>query len=196
MPQLQGELENVISALRFKTNSRAAPHVLHLDTTELQDELRNSPSVPDSPTAPPFHSSSSTTNRELQNPGTLSASPGNEIQKLGTRDEPVTEGETFTWSATSEDFPVLKQADGTELEVSDFLPPLQMAAVSPSTGTPPPAVAGKAGHTSNLHRIHRSLLRKRQTSGSSGKSRHHTRSSQMLRQTCLHHDLVIVNCLR
>lgn len=196
MPQLQGELENVISAMRFKINSRAAPHVLHLDTRELQGDLPNSPSVPVSPTRAPFDSSSSTTNRELLNPRTLSASPGNEIQNLRTHYEPVTEGETFKWSATSEDVPVLKQEGGTELEVSGLLPPLQMAAVTHSTGTPPPAVARKAGHTSNLHRIHRSLLRKRQTSGSSGKSRQHASFSQVLRPMCLQHDLVTRNCLR
>lgn len=158
-------------------NSRAAPHVLHLDTRELQDERLNNPRVPVSPTGAPFDSSSSTTNRELQNPWSLSASPVNEIQKLRTQDELATDGETFKWSATSEDIPVLQRADGTKFEALDLLPPLQTAAVTQSTRTLPPAVAREAGHTFNLHRKSRSLLRKRQTSGSGGKSRHHTRFS-------------------
>lgn len=157
--------------MRSEINSRAAPHVLHLDTRELQDELLNKPRVPVSPTGAPFHSSSSTMNRELQNPWSLSASPLNEIQKLRTQNEPVTEGETFKWSATSENLGGLE--DGTKLEALDLLPPLQTAAVTQSPRTQPPAVARKAGHPLNLHRKYRSLLRKRQTSGSSGKSRHH-----------------------
>lgn len=177
-------------------NSRAAPYVLHLDTRELQDELLNNPGVPVSPTGAPFHSSSSTTNRELQNPWSLSPSPVNEIQKLRTQDELAADGETFKWSATSEDIPVLQQEDGTKFEALDLLPPLQTAAVTQGTRTLPLAVARKAGHTFNLHRKSRSLLRKRQTSGSSGKSRHHTRFSQMFRQICSQRDLVTVNCLR
>lgn len=170
MPQLQGEFQNIISAMRSKINSRAAPHVLHLDGRELQDELLNKPRVPVSPTGAPFHSSSSTTKRELQNPWSLSASPLNEIQKLRTQDEPVTGGETLKRSTTSEDFGGLE--DGTKLEALDLLPPLQTAAVTRSPQTQPPAVARKAGHTLNLHRKSRSLLRKRRTSRSSGKSRH------------------------
>lgn len=178
--------------MRSKINSRAAPHVLHLDTRELQDELFHNPTGPISPTSAPFHSSSSTTNRDLRNPWSLSASPGNEIQKLWTQDKPVTDGETFQRSTTSEDFPVPDQADGTKLEAIDLLPPLQTAAVTQSTRTQPPALAKRAGRILNLHRKYRSLLRKRQTSGSSGKSRHHIRFSQMLGKICLQHGLVTV----
>lgn len=181
--------------MHSKIISRAAPYVLHLDTRELQDELLTNPRVPVSPTGASFTSSSSTTNQELQNPWSLSASPVNEIQKLRPQDELVTEGDFFTWSATSEDFPVLKQADGTKLEALDLLPPLQPAAVAPSTRAQPAAVARKAGHTFNLHRKYRSLLRKRQTSGGSGKGRHHARFSQMFRQMCLQHELVTATCL-
>lgn len=168
--------------MRFKINSRAAPHVLHLDTRELQDELLSNPRDPVSPTGPPFTSSSSTTNQELQKPWSFSASPVKEIPKLGTQDELVTEGEVFKWSATSEGFPVLKQADGTKLEVLDLLRPVQTAAVTESTRTQPMAAAKRAGHASDVHRKYRSLLRKRQTSGNSGKSRHHTTFLQMFNQ--------------
>lgn len=182
--------------MRSKINSRAAPHVLHLDTRRLQDELLHNPAVPVSPTRAPFRSSFSTTNQVLQNPWSLSASPGNEIQKLGTQDEPETEGETYQWSTTTEDFPVPDQADGTKLEAIDLSPPLQTAAVTQSTRTQTPVLAKRAGRTLNLRRKYRSLLRKRQTSGSSGKSRHRTRFAEMPGRICLPHDLVTVNYLR
>ncbi|TNM97746.1 hypothetical protein fugu_013992 [Takifugu bimaculatus] len=170
VPQLQGEFQNVISALRSKLNSRAAPHVLHLDTKEVQDEqeLPNNPRVPVSPTGAPFYSSSSSTNWESQKPWSLSTALTNE-KNLRTQGELVTEGDTFERSPTSEDSSFLKHGDGMELGALDLLPALQTAAVTEGARTQPPAVDIKAGHTLNLHRKHRSLLRKRQTSGSSGK---------------------------
>lgn len=97
-------------------------------------------------------------------------------QNLRTQSELVTEGVTFKRSSTSEDTPFLKHGDGMELEALDLLPPLQTTAVTESTRTQPPAVPRKTGHTLNLHRKHRSLLHKRQTLGSSGKSRRHDES--------------------
>lgn len=151
--------------------------MLHLDSTEVQDELPNNPRVPVSPTGAPVYSSSSSTYRESDS---------------RTQDEQVRE--TFKWSSASEDFPFLKQGDGTELEPLDLLHPLQTAAVTESTGTQTPAVARRTGHTLNLHRKYRSLLRKRQTSGSSGKSRRHTHFSQMFCKVFLQHDVLTVNC--
>ncbi|XP_029687522.1 serine protease 56 isoform X1 [Takifugu rubripes] len=170
VPQLQGEFQNVISALRSKLNSRAAPHVLHLDTKEVQDEqeLPNNPRVPVSPTGAPFYSSSSSTNWESQKPWSLSTALTNE-KNLRTQGELVTEGDTFERSPTSEDSSFLKHGDGMELGALDLLPALQTAAVTEGAQTQSPAVDIKAGHTLNLHRKHRSLLRKRQTSGSSGR---------------------------
>lgn len=103
-------------------------------------------------------------------------------QNLRTQGELVTEGDTFERSPTSEDSSFLKHGNGMELEALDLPPALQTAAVTESAGTQPPAVAIKAGHTLNLHRKHRSLLRKRQTSGSSGKSRHRTHVSEMFKR--------------
>lgn len=187
VPQLHGEFQNVISALRSKLNSRAAPHVLHLDNGELQEELPNNPRGPVPPTGAPFSSSSSSTNRESPKPWSLSTTLENEPQSLRTQDELVTEGETVKWSSTSEDSLLLKHGDRMELEPFDLLPQQQASAVTENARTQPPAVAGKAGHTLNLHRKYRSLLRKRQTSGSGGKSRRHTHFSQMCNK--------IVNCV-
>lgn len=179
VPQLHGEFQNVISALRSKLNSRAAPLVLHLDIGELQEELPSNPRVPVPPTGAPLSSSSSSTNQESPKPWSLSTTLGNEPQSSRTQDELVTEGETVKWSSTSEDSLLLKHGDRMELEPFDLLPQQQASAVTENARTQPPAVAGKTGHTLNLHRKYRSLLRKRQTSGSGGKSRHHTHFSQM-----------------
>lgn len=175
--------QNVISTLRSRLNSRAAPYVLRLDTKEVQDEqeLPNNPRVPVFPTGAPLYSSSSSTNWESQKPWSVSTVLMNE-QNLRTQGERVTEGDTFKRSPTSEDSSFLKHSDGMELEALDLLPALQTAAVTESSRTQPPAVAIKAGHTLNLHRKHRSLLRKRQTSGSSGKSRHRTHVPEMFKR--------------
>lgn len=116
-------------------------------------------------------------------------------KNLRTQGELVTEGDTFKRSPTSEDSSFIKHSDGMELEALDLLHVLQTAAVTESTRTQPPAVAIKAGHTLNLHRKHRSLLRKRQTSGSTGKSRHRTHVSEMFSaEIFLQHVLLTANC--
>ncbi|XP_044075109.1 uncharacterized protein prss56 isoform X1 [Siniperca chuatsi] len=184
--QLEGEFRSVISALRSKLDSRAAPPILHLDTVYLQEESPNSPPFPTSSTVHMGHSSSS---QECQQPWSLLTALMNEIQKLSTQDDIVTEdpsqSETSSnrdtspdskWSATSEDLIFDETGDKTELKSSALpLPVLSTTVVEPvtegahteTTGDPRQTV--HAVKTLSLHRKYRSLLRKRQIPGASGK---------------------------
>lgn len=186
--QLEGEFQSVISALRSKLDSRAAPPILHLDTVYLQDESPNSPPLPTSLTGPP--SSSSSSSQKSQQPWSLLTALMNEIQKLRTQDETVTQDEIVTEdesqseSATSEDFTFVENGDRTELKSSALPLPAQTTTVAqPVTEgahtetTADPRQTVHAVKTLSLHRKYRSLLRKRQTPGASGKSMSHTQFS-------------------
>lgn len=139
--QLEGQYRAVISALRSKLDSRAAPPILHWDTSSLAPPI--STPFPGMPLA-----SSS------QEPWSVLTALMDEIQK-STRDV-VTEDIDSTWSSTSEDF-----TDRTELN-SQSAPEGERAEASRQTVD--------VTKTSSLHREHRSLLQKRQTPGEPGKS--------------------------
>lgn len=190
--QLEGEFLSVISALRSKLDSRAAPPILHLDTFYLQEESPNSPPFPASSTGAPVSSS-----QESQQPWSLLTALMNEIQKIRTQDEIVTEdtsqSETSSdrdaspdvrWSATSEDFTFVENGERTELKSSAVPLPEQPTTVGQPVSEGPhtettadPRQTEHAVKTLSLHRKYRSLLRKRQIPGASGKSMRHTHFS-------------------
>lgn len=191
--QLEGEFRTVISALRSKLDSRAAPPILHLDTVNLQEEPPKSPPSPTSSTGAPVHTGPSSSSQESQQPWSLLAALMNEIQKLRTQDEIVTEdasqSETSSnrdastdvkWSSASEDFTFVENGDRTELKSSALPLPVQSTTVGQvvTETTADPRQTVHAVKTLSLHRKYRSLLRKRQIPGASGKSMCHTHFSQ------------------
>ncbi len=207
--QLEGEFRSVISALRSKLDSRAAPPILHLDTVYLQEGSPNSPPFPTFSTGAPVHtgpsssSSSSSSSQKSHQPWSLLTALMNEIQKLRTQDEIVTEdasqSETSSnrgaspdvkWSATLEDFTFVEEGNGTELKSSALPLPVQSTTVVQPVSegaetTADPGQTVRAAKASSLHRKYRSLLRKRQIPGASGKSMCHTQSWQNFHLTPL-----------
>lgn len=170
--QLDEEYQSVISALRSQLDSRAAPPVLHLDMESL--------TTPPSPT--PF-AATQVHNSPSSFPLSSSLLPAlmNDIQKFRAQDGSLTGdmkqiSETSdrdvspnrTKRATSEDLALVDSG-----EVTAFRLP-----VKPTTFDQP-VVAGDHTATtadprrtikrSSLRRKHRSLLRKRQIPGASGK---------------------------
>lgn len=182
--QLEAEFQSVISDLHSKLDSRAAPPILHLDTVYLQEDSPNSPPLATSSTGAPVHTgSSSSSSQESQEPWSLLTVLMSEIQKKRTQDEIVTdESETSfnrdaspdEWSTTSEDFTFVE--DRTELKSSASPLPVQPTTVAQpvSEVTADPRQAVHVVKTLSLHRKYRSLLRKRQIPGASGKSMCHT----------------------
>ncbi|KAG7214710.1 hypothetical protein INR49_010602 [Caranx melampygus] len=189
--QLEGEYQSVISALLSKLNSRAAPPILHLDTSYLQRESSNTAPSPTSSTGKPVHTgpSSSSSSEESQEPWSFLTALMNEIQKLRTEDgimiKDVSQSETssnrdtstdVTWSATSEDFTFAETEDRTELKSLALLLPVQSTAVVQTVTeadhaemTAEPRQTAHSVKSLTLHRKYRSLLRKRQTPGTNGK---------------------------
>nr|XP_046264812.1 serine protease 56 [Scatophagus argus] len=170
--QLEGEFQSVISALRSKLDFRAAPPILHLDNVNLQESSENPP-FPTS-TGAPVHTDPSSSSHE---PWSLLSALMNEIQKLRTQDQIVTEdapqSETsadIKWSTTSEDFTFVEKGDRTESKSSTLLFPVPSVTEDTHTETTAdPRQAVHAGKTLSLHRKYRSLLHKRQIPGTSGK---------------------------
>lgn len=166
-------------------NSRAAPRVLHLDPAKLQEEPLK---VPLSSSGAPVQTGPSSSSQESQQPWSLFTALVNDIQNIRAQDGLATEGETSSnsnastevnWSSTSEDFTFDENRGRTELESSDLPLPVQLGTVShPVTEgahtqmTADPRQTEHTIKTSDLHRKHRSLLHKRQLSGTSGKSMH------------------------
>lgn len=196
MHKLGGELQTVISALRSKLNSRAAPPILHLDTLNLQDEPPISPLFPASSTGASVHAGPPSSSHESQQPWSLLAALVNEIQKSGTQDEIMTEDASQSemsskrdaptdakWSSTSEDFTFVENGD---LKSSEPLPVQSTTVgqlVTEGAGTETTADPRQTGHAVKTlcpQRKHRSLLHKRQIPGSSGKGMCHTNCTQTL----------------
>ncbi|XP_033993456.1 uncharacterized protein LOC117488572 [Trematomus bernacchii] len=158
-----------------------------MDAVYLQEESPNSPHSTSSSTGASSSSSSSSSSQEPQKPWSLLTALMNEIQKVRTRDDGVAEDESqsvtlpdkdsssdLNWSVTSEDFTFVENGDGTEMKYSALPLPVQSTSVvtegAPrSETTADPRQAVQAVKTRSLHRIYRSLLRKRQTPGASGK---------------------------
>lgn len=191
--QLEGQYQAVISALRSKLDSRAAPPILHLDTAYLQKVSLNTPTFPASFSETLVHTgSSSSASSSSQESWSLLTALMNEIVKLRTQDGIVTEDESqsatsssrdaspgVTWSSSSEDFTFVDAGDRTELTSSALPLPVQSTSVHTVTEddhTEMTADPRQTAHlTLGLHRKYRSLLRKRQIPVASGKSMCHIR---------------------
>lgn len=187
MHQLEGEYQSVISALRSKLDSRAAPPILHLEPGYLQRESSNTPSFP---------TSSPSSSKESNEPWSFLTALMNGIQKLRTEDgimaKDVSQSEIssnrdtytdVTWSATSEDFTFAETEDRTELKSSALLLPVQSTVIVQTVTqgdhaemTADPRQAAHSVKSLTLQRKYRSLLRKRQTPGTNGKSMSLTQS--------------------
>ncbi|XP_031710957.1 uncharacterized protein prss56 isoform X1 [Anarrhichthys ocellatus] len=175
--QLEGEFQSVISALRSKLDSRSAPPSLHLDTAYLQEDSSNTHPLTTSSTGAPVHTGPSSS-QESQEPWSLLTALMHEFQESSTQDEIVTEDasqrETSSdrnaspdekWSTTSEDFTFVENEERTELKSStSVVQPVTEGAHAETTADP-----RQAGKTLSPHRKYRSLLRKRQIPGASGK---------------------------
>ncbi|XP_047446024.1 serine protease 56 [Mugil cephalus] len=184
--QLEVEYRSVISALRSKLDSRAAPPLLHLDPVYLQWESgSNQPLLTSFSTEAPVRTDLFSSFQESQEPWSLLTALMNEIQKLRTHDgvggENPSQSEASSsrdappdvkWSTTSEDFTFVENGDVTE-KPSESLLPVQSTTVVQPVAESPHTEAGDPRLTADkplsLHRKYRSLLRKRQTPGASGK---------------------------
>lgn len=204
MHQLEGEFQAVISALRSKLNSRAAPPVLHLDAAKHQEEPpRSVPSPPSSP-GTPIHSDTFSTSQDSRQPWSLFTALTEEIQKLRTQKDVVTEDSSQSdtssskdssadvrWSANTEDFIFADNTDRTDSESSALLPPAQSTPAGQPTAeaTTDPGQAVHTVKTRSLHRKYRSLLHKRQIPVASGKSMCHAhllKKQHTCTKLCLH----------
>ncbi|XP_074545134.1 uncharacterized protein prss56 isoform X2 [Halichoeres trimaculatus] len=169
--QLEGELRSIISALRSKLDSRAAPPIMHLNTAYLQEDSSYNPAFSASSTQAPVHDSHSSTSSSSshQHPWSLLTALMNEMDKLSTQDKTLTEDTSpdAVWSATSEDFTFTENGDGAQLRSSAL--PLDEQSVSDVQTTAEPKQTVHAVKTLSLHRKYRSLLRKRQIPGAAGK---------------------------
>ncbi|XP_071348447.1 uncharacterized protein prss56 isoform X2 [Trachinotus anak] len=188
--QLEGEYRSVISALRSKLDSRAAPPILHLDTTYLQKESPLTPPFPTSSTEKPVHNGPSSSSEESQEPWSLLTALMNEIQRLRTQDgiatKDVSISETssnrdaspdVTWRATSEDFTFVETGDRTEFKSLALPLPVQSTTIVQTVTegdhaemTAEPRQTAHAVKTLSLQRKYRSLLHKRQIPGANGKT--------------------------
>lgn len=189
--QLEGEFQSVISALRSKLNSRSAPPVLHLDTVYLQEDSSNTDPSAASSTGAPVHTGPSSS-QESQEPWSLLTALKHEIQKSSSQDDIMTEDASQSeisfntdtspdvkWSTTSEDFTFVESEERTELKSSESISAVQPVTEGAHTETT--ADPRRAVKTLSLRRHYRSLLRKRQIPGASGKSRYRTKFRQNIR---------------
>ncbi|XP_019712348.1 uncharacterized protein prss56 isoform X2 [Hippocampus comes] len=163
--RLQKEYQNMISALRSKLDSKAAPPILHMDPSDLHQRSSDPLFLPTSsprlqinpgPSSPP----------KSQKPWSLLSALMTEIEKLKIASETLTSDETQNEAfVTSTEGTWDKVVDLGELPVvvSTAVLPIHMA----KTTSQPHAL--HASDPSSLHRRQRSLLRKRQTPGPGGK---------------------------
>ncbi|CAK6952490.1 uncharacterized protein prss56 [Scomber scombrus] len=178
--QLEGEYRSVILALRSKLDSKAAPPILHLDTTYLQEESPNTPPFPTSSSGTQISTDPSASSQKSQEPWSLLTALINEIETLRTQDRIETVGESpselpagriassdVTWDATSDDLTFAESGKLTSSPVQSTTV-VQLVTVGGRTETTaqPRQITLKP---LGLHRKYRSLLRKRQISGPSGK---------------------------
>ncbi|KAM6918192.1 uncharacterized protein prss56 [Xenentodon cancila] len=174
--QLAEQYQTVISGLRSKLGSRAAPPLLPLDLVFFQD---GSPNEPVSVTEAPVHP------QRPREPWSLLTAWMGDIEKLRIQDEAVAEdaskSETRSRrdaapvvkkSTASGDFLFVENADGVETKSSTLaFPELTTSTVQQVINSP----HAKSSHPRHavkplsLHRKYRSLLNKRQTPSASGK---------------------------
>ncbi|KAM7400749.1 hypothetical protein PAMA_005101 [Pampus argenteus] len=178
--QLEGEYRSVILALRSKLDSKAAPPILQLDTRYLQEESAKTQPFLTSSSGTQVHTGASDSSQELWS---LLTAMTHKIQTLRTQDGIVTEAESESLISSSR----VSSPDATRgttliddltFNENGELPssPVQSTTVfEPVTvgdhteTTAQPRQTAPAVKPPSLHRKYRSLLRKRQTPGASGK---------------------------
>ncbi|KAK2895352.1 uncharacterized protein prss56 [Channa argus] len=178
--QLEGEYRAVISALRSKLDSRAAPPILHLDTTYLQKDSSNTPTFPTPFPGTAVQTSAASSSYSSQESWSILTALMNEMEKSMMQDGIVTvdvSQSTTTsntrpdgkWHTSSEDFPFVDTEDRTELPVQSTASVHTVTEGDHTETTADPRKTVQAGKNLNLHRNYRSLLHKRQIPGASGK---------------------------
>ncbi|XP_067461782.1 uncharacterized protein prss56 [Thunnus thynnus] len=180
--QLEGEYKSAILALRSKLDSKAAPPILHLDTTYLQEESPNTSPIPTSSSGTQIHTSPSASSQKSPEPWSLLTALMNEIQTLRTQDETVTEAESqsemsssriaspdVTWDATSDDLTFVENGELTSSPVQSTTVVQPITVGDGTETTAQPRQTAHAVKPLSLHRKYRSLLHKRQIPGASGK---------------------------
>ncbi|KAF3699285.1 Serine protease 56 [Channa argus] len=88
--QLEGEYRAVISALRSKLDSRAAPPILHLDTTYLQKDSSNTPTFPTPFPGTAVQTSAASSSYSSQESWSILTALMNEMEKSMMQDGIVT----------------------------------------------------------------------------------------------------------
>ncbi|XP_041658512.1 uncharacterized protein prss56 [Cheilinus undulatus] len=176
---LEGKFRSIISNLRSKLDSRAAPPIMHLDTVYLQDDSPNNSPFPTSFTGTPDHPNPSSSSKGPQKqPWSLLTALMNEMEKLSSQDETGTEDASQSdtsdenWSTTSEDFTFVENADKAELKSSALPLHEQSTTVVQPVTTYAETTADPRQNVhavKSLHRKYRSLLHKRQIPGTTGK---------------------------
>ncbi|XP_061878752.1 serine protease 56 [Entelurus aequoreus] len=166
--QLEKEYRDIISALHSKLDSKAAPPILHLDLSFLQENSSNPPPNPTSSVMQQVSTGPSPSQKSQETWSLLSALM-TEIDKLRMTSRTMTGDETQSGPQTS---------DGTdlgELKASESPAQRQSTTVQPQTTgdltktTSQPRQTLHASNPFSRHRKKRSLLYKRQTPGSGGK---------------------------
>ncbi|KAL3988420.1 interferon regulatory factor 3 [Sarotherodon galilaeus] len=175
LQQLEGEYQSIISALRSKLDSRAAPPILHLDTVYLQEESPRSPSVFTPSTGAPDHTHPPSSSWVSQKPWSLLTAFINDVKNLKAQSRIATEAgsqseSSFSEEATanekrraaSENLTFSENGDGTES--TTVLQPVTESAPTETADLRQAAVKPLI-----LHRKYRSLVHRRQTTGANMK---------------------------
>lgn len=175
--QLEERYRAAISALRSKLDSRAAPPILHLDTTYLQTPSLNTPTFNPSLSETLGHAGSSS----LQESWSFLKTWMRENLKLRTQDGIFSEdgqqkesSPAVTWSFLSEDLTFVKlMSSALPLPVQSTTTVHAVTEDEHTETTAEPRPAAHSVKSLSLHRKHRSLLRKRQIPVANGKSMWH-----------------------
>ncbi|KAM7379250.1 hypothetical protein PAMP_004815 [Pampus punctatissimus] len=170
--QLEGEYRSVILALRSKLDSKAAPPILHLDTRYLQEESARP--FPTSSSGTQVHTGPSQKSQELWS---LLTAMMHKIQIFRTQDGIVTEAESesriaspdATLGTTLDDLTFVENGELTSSPVQSTTVVQPVTVGDHTETTAQPRQTASAVKAPSLHRKYRSLLRKRQIPGASGK---------------------------
>ncbi|XP_061654624.1 serine protease 56 isoform X1 [Phyllopteryx taeniolatus] len=166
---LEKEYQNIISALRSKLDSKAAPPILHLDPSYLQESSSSHPLPPTSTTGPQVNNGASSFPKS-QKPWSLLASLMADIEKLRTPGETLTSDETQSERFVPSPNGMFDNLDNlVELtaSVSTTVSPINIGNLAKTTSQPRQTL--HASNPLSPLRKQRSLLSTRQTSGPGGK---------------------------
>lgn len=181
--QLEEQYQAVISELRYKLNSRAAPPILRLDTASHHEDSPDTVPFPTSYSEYLDYRDSLSSTGESQEPWSLLKTLKNVVKTLPTQNAFMAEDVTPTeaqlnedtlsdlkWNTESESFTFQETVDETEFKSSP-----QSTTVAQTEGdgremTSDPGQTVDAVKPKEHQRNYRSLIHKRQTSGPSGES--------------------------